>query len=140
MAESLNLNQRRYIAAHQESPEFTGFQDKIRAIVGAPITVVVDWDSVGAALLSDSFNNMALNNGNNIRDYFLKNCEEGIALVCKDKFGCEAFAEKIKQVTLRHMNEARLEIVGNELIFGANLHGNGSPSKEMTSDFLSEKL
>ena len=138
--QKLNLNQKRYIQQHKDDPDFKGYQDKIRGIVGGNIEVEFDWASVEQGLLTDTFENMFLNNGNNIKEWFLLNFEEGLKLVCKDQIGKEAVQEVVKKVKFMHVRDAKLTLENGTLVFGANLHGNGCPGKDYVRDFLNENL
>lgn len=138
--QSLNLQQKKYIHKHKEDPDFVGYQDKIRSIVGTPIEIEFDWNTVAQGLLTDSFDNMFLNNGNNIKEWFLQNFENGLKMLCADSLSKETFGSKIKKVKFIHDREGSLKINNDTLIFAANLHGNGSPSKESVNEFLNENL
>ncbi len=136
----LNLQQKKYIQKHKEDPDFTGYQAKISAILGSPVEIEFDWETVGTALATDSYQNMYLNNGNNIKEWFLLNFENGMNAFCTDSMSKDAFKEKIRKVKFIHHSEAALKIENSQLIYCANLHGGGSPGKDMIVEFLNENL
>jgi hypothetical protein len=138
--QKLNLQQRKYIQGHKDHPDFTGYQDKIRGIVGSNIEVEIDWASVEQGLIADSYQNMYLNNGNNIKEWFLLNLEEGIKLICQDKLGKEAVQETIKKIRLVHAPSPSLKMENGIFTVEASLHGGGSYGKEGIKDFLNENL
>lgn len=136
----LNLQQKKYIEQHKGSADFIEYSKKISTLVGSDIKIIFDWDSVAQGLVTDSWGNMFLNNGNNIKEWFLINFEEGLKITCGDKLGKEAFVESIKEVVFKHGNEPHLSIKNGVLTFIGNLHGNGSPGKDTVADFFKENL
>lgn len=136
----LNLQQKRYIQQHKENEDFKNYHTKIAAIAGGPIEIEFDWASVEQGLLTDSFENMYLNNGNNIREWFLLNFEEGLKRVCIDDMSKEAFRDTIKKVKFIHAREGALTLENDTLVFAANLHGNGCPGPDSVKSFLEENL
>lgn len=138
--QKLSLQQRKYIQQHKDSPDFIGYQDKIRGIVGSNVEVEIDWASVEQGLLTDTYENMYLNNGNNIKEWLLLNLEEGMKLTCQDKMAKEAVQETIKKIILRHASSPELKIENGVFIVAASLHGGGSYDKESIKSFLLENL
>ena len=136
----LNLNQKRYIQQHKENSDFINYHTKITAIAGGNIEIEFDWATVEQGLLDDSFENMFLNSGNNIREWFLKNFEEGLKQVCIDQMSKDAFRDKIKKVKFIHAIEGKLSLENGTMVFAANLHGNGCPGADSVKSFLEENL
>tara|TARA_B110001454_G_scaffold219179_1_gene250838 strand:- start:129309 stop:129746 length:438 start_codon:yes stop_codon:yes gene_type:complete len=136
----LNLQQKRYIQQHKENADFINYHTKISAIAGGTVNIEFDWATVEQGLLTDSFENMFLNNGNNIREWFLQNFEEGLKKVCTDQMSKDAFRDKIKKVKFIHDREGKLTLENDTLVFAANLHGNGCPGPDSVKSFLEENL